>query len=405
MKIARVESFLFDPGSTRNMLFCRIETESGLHGWGEAYVTAETEKTVDEFLRAMVPHLIGRSVFDTRHTGQILFNDFVIRRNSVGFLSAWSAVEIAMWDIIGKAAGQPVYNLLGGRSRERVRLYANGWNDEPGTLDDTIERALKVQALGYTALKFGPMPGPSRTYIHREDEEFAVQYVRRMREALGPNMELMVEISRRLSPSHAIRIGRRIEEYDIAWYEEPCLADNIELVAEVRRNVSIPIVTGETLYTKEDFLRVFEARAADILNPDICAMGGITALMEVAAMAQPHAMAIAPHNNNSTLAGLASTIHVCATIPNFVIAECFINRLDACDSIATASIKIDNGWAEIPTAPGLGIDIDVERLRKMPYREYPPRGLRHSWEEFPRRNYFVPGRLQGAGGVDRSQDA
>lgn len=392
MKIARVESFLFDPGSTRNMLFCRIETESGVHGWGEAYVTAETEKSVDAFLRAMVPHLIGRSAFDTRHTAHVLFNDFVIRRNSVGFLSALSAVEIAMWDIIGKVAGQPVYNLLGGRSRERVRVYANGWNDEPGTLDDTIERALKVKALGYTALKFGPMPGPARSFIDREDEETAVQTVKRMREALGPEMELMVEISRRLSPSHAIRIGRRIAEYDITWYEEPCLADNIALVAEVRRHVPIPIVTGETLYTKEGFLPVFETRAADILNPDACAMGGITPLLEVAGMAAPHAMAIAPHNNNSTLAGLAATVHVSATIPNFLIAECFINRLSACEEIATATIKVENGWAELPSVPGLGIDIDADRLRKFPYRAFPPRRLRHSWEEFPRRSYAVPAR-------------
>lgn len=392
MKIARFESFLFDPGSTRNLLFCRVETESGVHGWGEAYVTAETEKSVDEFLRAMAPHLIGRSAFDIRHTSQILFNDLVIRRNSVGFLSAWSAIEIALWDIVAKIAGQPLYNLLGGRSRERIRIYANGWNDEPGTLDDTIERAVAVKARGFNALKFGPIPGPARTLIHREDEDYAVEFVRRMREALGPEMELMIEISRRLAPMHAINIGRRIAEFDIRWFEEPCLADNIELVAEVRRNVPLPIVTGETLYTKEDFLKVFETRAADILNPDVCAMGGISALMDVAAMAQPHAMAISPHNNNSTLAGLAATMQVSATIPNFLIAECFINRIEACEAIATQAIKIDGGWAELPTTPGIGIDIDVERLRKFPYREYPPRGLRHSWEEFPRRHYAVPGR-------------
>ena len=144
----------------------------------------------------------------------------------------------------GKAAGQPVYNLLGGASRERVRVYANGWADEPGTLDEIIERAVAVKALGYSALKFDPVPGPWRTFIHKEDEDFAVEFVKRMREALGPDMELLVEMHRRLSPSHAIRIGRRIAEYDIGWYEEPCLSDNIELVAEVRRNVPIPIVTG-----------------------------------------------------------------------------------------------------------------------------------------------------------------
>jgi galactonate dehydratase len=129
MKIARVETFLFNPGSTRNLLFCRIETDDGTHGWGEAYVTAEKEKSVDELLRAMARQMIGRSVFSIRHAGQVLFDDWVIRRSSMPFFSAWSAIEIAMWDIVGKIAGQPVCNLLGGPSRQRIRVYANGWSD------------------------------------------------------------------------------------------------------------------------------------------------------------------------------------------------------------------------------------------------------------------------------------
>ncbi|WP_011578957.1 MULTISPECIES: mandelate racemase/muconate lactonizing enzyme family protein [Chelativorans] len=405
MLITHVESFLFNPGSTRNLLFCRIETDSGLYGWGEAYVTAEKEKAVDEYLRAMAPHLIGRSPFNIRHTGQVLFDDFVIRRSSIGFLSAWSAIEMALWDIVGKQAGLPLHDIMGGASRERVRVYANGWADEPGTVDDYVERALKVKELGYTALKFDPLPGPWRNFIHREDEEFAVNYVRLMREALGPDMELLIEMHRRLAPSYAIRLGRRLAEFDIHWYEEPCLSDNIDLVAEVRRNQPIPVVTGETIYTKESYAQVLEKRAADILNPDICAVGGITALMDIATMAQPHAVAISPHNNNSTLAGLAATVHVCAVIPNFTIAECFINRLHACDEIALSSIKVEAGWAELPKTPGLGIDIDVERLRKFPYRHYPPKGLRQYWEEFPRKNYAIPRFMQGAGGVVSEENA
>ena len=261
MKISHVETFLFNPGSTRNLLFCRVETEDGVHGWGEAYVTMEKEKAVAEYLQAMIPHLLGRSPFNIRHTGQVLFDDFVIRRSSIGFLSAWSAIEMSLWDIVGKVAGQPLYNLLGGASRERIRVYANGWGDEPGTIDENIERALKVKEQGYTALKFDPVPGPWRNFIHREDEDFAVDYVRRMREALGPKMEIHLDMHRRLAPFHAIRLGRRLAEYDITCYEEPCLSDNIELVAEVRRNVPIPVVTGETLYTKESLRAGFrEAR-------------------------------------------------------------------------------------------------------------------------------------------------
>ena len=276
LKIARVETFLFDPGTAKNLLFCRVETEDGLHGWGEAYVTAGKEPVIEQCLQAMAKHVIGRSALNIRHTGQILFDDFAIRRASLDLLSAWSALEIAMWDIVAKRAGLPLYNMLGGASRERVRVYANGWSNGSESIEANIERALKVKEMGFTALKWDPFPGPWRSFIHREDEEHVVRYVRAMREALGPDFALLVEVHRRLAPMHAIRIGKRIAEFDIGWYEEPCLCDNIELVAEVRRNVPIPIVTGEAIYSKEAFAAALAARAADILNPDICNCGGIT---------------------------------------------------------------------------------------------------------------------------------
>lgn len=255
MKIARIESFIFGTKSSKDLLFCRVETEDGTYGWGEGYVTAGKETVIAECLRAMAPHVIGRGVFNIRHTGQIMFEDFAIRRGSMELLSAWSAIEIASWDIIGKRAGLPVYNLLGGASRERVRVYANGWAGR-STIADGVERALKVKAMGFTAAKFDPFPGPWRSHVDRKDEDFAIQYVREMRAAVGPDFEILVEAHRRFAPSHAIRIGHRLAEFNIDWYEEPCLADNLTLLAEVRHAVPIPIVTGEALYTKEQFFRV-----------------------------------------------------------------------------------------------------------------------------------------------------
>jgi galactonate dehydratase len=400
MKIARIESFLLHPDSGKNLLFCRVETEDGLHGWGEAYVTRGKEKVVDECLRSMAPYVIGRSAFNIRHTGQVLFDDFAIRRNSMELLSAWSAIEIALWDILGKRTGQPVYNLLGGRSRQLVRVYANGWCSAP-TIEGNIERALRLKDEGFTAAKFDPFPGPWRSFVDRRDEDYAVDFVRRMRDAVGPDFEILIEAHRRFAPSHAIRIGRRLGEFGITWYEEPCLADNIELVAEVRRAVQIPIVTGEALYSKESFFHVLERRAADILNPDICAIGGITAMLDIAAMAQPHAVVMAPHNYNSLLAGFAATVNLCAVIPNFLIAEYFVNFRDACDAIATSQIKVANGWAEPPTRPGLGVDIDVEGLRARPYKEFGVKRLTEYWEEFPRKDY-VPGLTTGGNTAGRS---
>ena len=191
-----------------------------------------------------------------------------------------------------------------------------------------------------------------------------------MRETLGPDFTLLVEAHRRLAPMHAIRIGRRIAEFDIGWYEEPCLCDNIELVAEVRRALpGVPIVTGEAIYSKEAFAQALAARAADIINPDICNCGGISAMLDIAAMAQPHAVAVAPHNYNSTLVGLAATVQLSAMIPNFWIAECFINLKPACDEIAVAPLVVQDSFVELPTMPGHGIDIDVAKLRAHPYRD------------------------------------
>jgi len=214
-----------------------------------------------------------------------------------------------------------------------------------------------------------------------------------MRETLGPDFTLLVEVHRRLAPMHAIRIGRRLAEFDIGWYEEPCLCDNIDLVAEVRRALpGIPIVTGEAIYSKESWAQAFAARAADIINPDICNCGGLSAMLDIAAMAQPHAVAVAPHNYNSTLVGAAATVQFAAMIPNFYIAEFFINLKHACDEIAIAPLTVQDSFVELPTTPGHGIDIDAAKLRAHPYRDMGSRtgkGLRSHTEEFPRKHYMI----------------
>jgi galactonate dehydratase len=210
-----------------------------------------------------------------------------------------------------------------------------------------------------------------------------------MREALGPDFEILVEAHRRFSPQHAIRIGRRLEALGIEWYEEPCLADNFALLAEVRDKVAIPIVTGEALYTKESFFECLARRAADILNPDICAIGGISALLDISVMAQPQAVVMSPHNYNSPLIGMAATVHVSAVIPNFKITEYFVNFEQRCGEIATAGLVRDGGWIDLPTIPGLGIDIDIGKLRSHPHTEASHHGLRHYTEEYPRKGYVL----------------
>ena len=351
MKIARIESFIFGTGSSKDLLFCRVETEDGTYGWGEGYVTAGKENVIAECVRAMAPHVIGRSVFNIRHTGQIMFEDFAIRRGSMELLSAWSAIEIASWDIIGKRAGLPVYNLLGGASRERVRVYANGWAGR-STIEEGVERGRKVKAMGFTAAKFDPFPGPWRSHVDRKDEDFAIAYVAAMREALGPRFR---DTGRGAPPLCALpRDPHR---------PAPRRTRHRLVRGALPRRQSFPPRRGAPrgadpdrhrrgALHEEQFFACLAMRAADILNPDICAIGGITAMMDIAAMAQPQAVVMSPHNYNSPLVGMAATVHVSAVIPNFRITEYFVNFTGVCDEIATQSLAVKDGWIDLPRRPG-----------------------------------------------------
>jgi galactonate dehydratase len=273
----------------------------------------------------------------------------------------------------------PVYNMLGGACRDRIRVYANGWGGR--TPEEMAERAQELVAGGFTAMKFDPFPGPWRTHISREEERSAVECVRAVREAVGPDVELLIEVHRRLAPMYAVRIAREIAQYRPFWYEEPVSAQNLDALAEVRRQIAIPVVTGEELYTKSDFRNVFESRAADIINPDVCNVGGILELKEIAAMAEAHLVAMSPHNYNSTMIGLAATVHAAATMPNFLITEYFVNFEGLGKEIARPPLLQKDGYVQLPTTPGLGIDLDEDALRAHGYEHFPKRNIRQYGDE------------------------
>ena len=389
MKIAKVKSFLFYPGVQKNLLLCRIETTDGVYGWGEGYVVRGKEKVTKELLDAVAPALIGRSVFDIRHMRSVLFTEFTIKRSSVDFFSMISAIEIAMWDIVGKYCGQPVYNLLGGRHRERIRVYANGWWKGATSIEETVRRAAKLQEEGFNAVKWDPFNSPWREQITREQEDYAVRNVATMRKTLGDKMDLLVECHRRLSPYHAIHFAKRIEEYDPFLLEEPCCSDNIDLVAEVKRNVPMRVMSGETCYTLEEFKTMLNAGAVDVINPDTCCCSGISGMLEIAHMAQPYSVMLSPHNYNSSVIGLAATVHLSVATPNFTIAELFVNIKPGCDSIAVEPMTVDKGFVELPTKPGLGVDIDMKKLAKQPYEKIVVSQLSQYFIEYPRKEDFA----------------
>jgi galactonate dehydratase len=381
MKVTAVRTFFVDPGGAKNWLFVKVETDAGIHGWGECYTQADRDRAIEAHVQELARYLVGRDPHQIKHFTFVAYNDFAAKRGAMDFYCALSGIEQALWDIAGKALNTPVYNLLGGACRDKIKVYANGWGGR--TPEEMAERAQQLVAQGFSAMKFDPFPGPWRTHISPEDERTAVACVRAVREAVGPDVELLIEVHRRLAPVHAIRVARMLEEYRPFWYEEPVSSQNLDALAEVRRAITLPVVTGEELYTKAEFREVFEKQAADILNPDVCNCGGILELKEIAAMAEPYFVAMAPHNYNSTAIGLAATLQLCAAIPNFLITEYFVNFTERGDAISVNPIRVENGHIPLPTAPGLGLGLDEAAMARYPYREHPKRNLRQFDDEGP----------------------
>ena len=383
MQITDIKTFLIHPGKAKNLCFVKIETDEGIYGWGECYTQSDRDVQITAHVDQLKRYLIGRDPTNIKHFTQMAFDDFAGRRGAMDYYCAISGLEHAMWDIAGKAYGAPVHKLIGGACRDKIRVYANGWSGGNPTPDSLAERASEVIEAGFTALKFDPIPGRWRTYVSKDVERAAVENVRAVRQAVGPDVDILVEMHRRLAPMHAVRIAHEIEQYRPFWFEEPILAENIPALASVRQKINIPVVTGEELYTKFEFREVFERQAADILNPDVCNVGGILELKEIAAMAEPYFVVISPHNFNSTTVGLAATIQVSAAIPNFLITEYFVNLEELGRDIAKNPFEVKDGYIQIPDAPGLGIDLDEERLAAYPYKPFPPRSPAQIWDEGP----------------------
>ena len=383
MKVTGVKTFLVHPGSGKHWLFVKVETDAGIYGWGECYTQADRDQVIALQAEQIGRYLIGRDPFAIKHFTTTMYLDWAGKRGSMEFYCALSGLEQALWDIAGKATNQPVYNLLGGACRERIRVYANGWGGGARTPEAIAAAAAEVVARGFTALKFDPFPGPWRELVSRADECEAVARVQAVRVAVGPEVDILIEVHRRLAPESAARMARLFTPFDPFWYEEPTSSRQLSALVEARRRIDLPLVAGEELYTKLDFRPLFESGAVDIINPDVCNCGGILELKEIAAMAEPYAVVVSPHNYNSTTVGLAATVQVAACIPNFLITEYFVNWEEVGASIARPPLIARDGYIDLPTAPGLGLDLDEEALLARGYRQFAKRGIRQPGEEGP----------------------
>ena len=375
MKVTGLRHHIVHPDSGKNLCFVRIDTDEGIHGWGECYTQGDRDVQITAHLDALARYVIGRDPTRIRQLTQGAYDDFAARRGAMDYYCAISGIEQALWDIVGKAAGMPVYSLLGGACRDAIRVYANGWSGGARSPAELGEKAKAVVERGFTAMKFDPVPGPWRTFVDKTVERRAIDNVFAVRDAVGDEVDILIEMHRRLAPMHAVRIARAIEDAAPFWFEEPVLAENVPALARAKRDIHIPVVTGEALYTKFDFREVFETAAADIINPDVCNVGGILELKEIAAMAEAYFVAVSPHNYNSTTVGLAATLQASAVMPNFLITEYFVNFEALGEEIAHEPWRVQNGMIELTDTPGLGIDLDEEALARFPYEAFPQRRL------------------------------
>lgn len=385
MKIEKVECLPVHPGWRKNFVFVRIQTSDGIVGWGEAYSQYDRDGAIAAQVEALGQYLVGRDARHIRHFLQIAYDDYAQRRSSLEYWCAVSGLEMALWDIVGKAANQPVYNLLGGPCRQRIRVYANGWSYKMAQPAEFAAAAEKIVRLGFDAMKFDPLPRPWRSHIPKEHIRHAVQVVKAVREAVGPDTDLLLDIHRRLAPTHAIELSKRLEDIGIYWFEEPCPVENLEALREVRAATRIPVVSGEALYGRSDFRRLLRERCVDIINPDVSNCGGILEMSQIAAAAEAELVAVSPHNYNSTTLALSATVQAAACMPNFIITEYFMPYEDFGRVVTTNPLVPKNGYIDLPTGPGLGLEVIEEAVRAHPGKAYPKRTFRTS-EDAPLAN-------------------
>jgi galactonate dehydratase len=372
VKIRGITTHFVYTGPHRNWTLVKVDTDEGIHGWGEGTVEGK-EKTVAEAIGELERQLIGRDPFEIERLWEEMYRDAFWVGGPI-LTSAISGIELALWDIKGKALNVPVWQLLGGRTRERIRAYANGWFRGARTPKQFAEAAARTVEQGYTALKWDPFGGVG-LFIDHEQEEIAVAIVREVRNAVGPAIDLLIEVHGRLSPANAIRIGHRLAEFKPYWYEEPVPPENVDSTALVARSIPFPVATGERLFTKWGFKDLLEKQGAAIIQPDICHDGGILETRKIAAMAEVYYVGVAPHNPNGPLS-TAACLQVDACTPNFLIQEYVVSDEEIRSAIQTNPLPVVDGYFTIPERPGLGVDIDEAALAHFPYRPTTMTGMR-----------------------------
>ncbi|MBQ1257914.1 MAG: galactonate dehydratase [Clostridia bacterium] len=369
MKITDIKTFLVDCFRT-NWAFVKVYTDEGITGVGEATLEYK-EKSLVGAVEHIKEAILGKDPTNIERIAHDIYRDSYWRNGPV-LMSALSAVEMALWDILGKSLNVPVYKLLGGKTMDKVRIYVNGWFAGAKTPEEFGQKAAVAVKRGITAMKWDPF-GKSYLEISNKDLDTALKCIQAVRDAAGDGVDLLIEGHGRFNVPTGIKIAKELEPFKPMWFEEPVPPDNLEALKAVRDKSPVAISAGERLYNLKQFKDLFEMRAADYIQPDVSHAGGIMELKKIAAMADTYYIPFAPHNPSGPVA-CAASLQLAACTTNFSILEIMYSDVPWRKDVTNESLHYEDGFIDIPDKPGLGIEINEEECLKHPYK---PHTLRH----------------------------
>ena len=358
MKIVGVKTYIMNAGD-KNWLFVKIITDEGIHGWGEGSLEGQ-EKTVEKAIQVFGERIINEDPRRIERLWQILYRHG-FWRGGIILNSALSAIDIALWDILGKTLNCPIYQLFGGPTRTKIRAY---------THVKDAKHAVKMKASGFTALKAGGWPGLNYHIWNANDLR---NHIVSIKNELGPRIDLMFDNHGISRPSQAIRQMHAIDDLELLWFEEPTPPDNLDALAKLREEkFKTDIATGERLFTRWGFKELIERQLADIIQPDVIHCGGLSEIRRIAAMAETYYIPLAPHNPKGPIATAAS-LQLCSSIPNFLILE-YLQSSPWYDRVQKEPLKVNSGYFELPSKPGLGVELDEAVILSRPYKSLSYKG-------------------------------
>ena len=391
MKITDVKAYVVSPplqswGSTaeREWTFVRVETDEGIHGWGEATnYPGQGSFLTGHAVLAMREALIGEDPADIERLWHKLFRRYTYLGSRGLPTTAISGIDIALWDIKGKALGRPIYDLLGGKFRDDVRLYANGWFAGCTTSSEYAAAAKKVVAHGHKAMKLDPFleMRPFHTgYVDgqptQQCEIDGYERVAAIREAIGPDIQILIDAHGHYNVPTAIRLANRLYEIgQIEWFEEPVPPEGVEALKTIRAHTQPRICVGERLFTRWEFMPIFQNGLADYVMPDIVWTGGISEIKKIATMAEAYYIPVSPHNAMGPLQVIAGA-HVCMTLPNFYRLEHSMAAIPSYNEMLEEPINFHGEFVTVTGKPGLGVDISLDAMERLRHPDWPRQQMR-----------------------------